>query len=432
MRRIIALVLACAVTLCGCAQNSSVTADVKSAPEVEEATETDIEAAKDESAMPEKTVETEEEEKPVEIPEEERGDDSIYEYAPEFENLDDEELLQYVEDDIYAELVAKLNSDNYYVENVHAVYVSKEYLEELSYNSRSNIFFGYTLEDIENAYGDTKFVFTLGDNGETVVEPFEDYDDTYDQIIKNVAIGTGVILVCVTVSVVTAGAGAPAVSLIFAASAKTGTIMALSSGALGGVASGVVTGIQTGDMNEALKAGALAGSEGFKWGAISGALVGGASEAIALKGATLNGLTMNEAAAIQKETGYPLEVIQQFHSTEEYEVFKTAGLKARMINGKTALIRNDIDLMRVDEWGRTNLQRMKLGLSPLDSSGNYYELHHIGQEADATLAILTQAEHDNAALHGFKVISEIDRKAFAVQRTNFWKTMATVLESGAI
>ena len=25
----------------------------------------------------------------------------------------------------------------------------------------------------------------LGDNGETVVQPFEDYDDTYDQIIKN-------------------------------------------------------------------------------------------------------------------------------------------------------------------------------------------------------------------------------------------------------
>ncbi len=432
MRRLIALVLAFVVTLCGCAQNSSVTADVKNVPEVEEASESDMEAVKDESVMHEKTVEAEEEEKPVEIPEEERGDDSVYEYAPEFENLDDEELLQYVEDDIYAELVAKLNSDDYYVENVHAVYVSKEYLEELSYNSRANIFFGYTLEDIENAYGDTKFVFTLGNNGETVVEPFEDYDDTYDQIIKNVAIGTGVILVCVTVSVVTAGAGAPAVSLIFAASAKTGTIMALSSGALGGVASGVVTGIQTGDMNEALKAGALAGSEGFKWGAISGALAGGASQAIALKGATLNGLTMNEAAAIQKETGYPIEVIQQFHSTEEYEVFKTAGLKAHMVNGKTALIRNDIDLMRVDEWGRTNLQRMKLGLSPLDSSGNYYELHHIGQEADATLAILTKAEHDNAALHGFKVISEIDRKAFAVQRANFWKTMSTIFESGAI
>ena len=432
MKRIIALILACTVTLCGCAQNSSVSPDVRTTPDTDVVEEGGVQENETAEVVEKEETTSGEEDKVVEIPEEERGDDTPYEYVPEFQALDDEELLKYVEDDIYAELVAKLDSDQYYVENVHAVYVSKEYLEEVSYNSQSSIFFGYTLEDIKDVYGDTKFVFTLGDNGETVVQPFEDYDDTYDQIIKNVAIGTGVILVCVTVSVVTAGAGAPAVSLIFAASAKTGTIMALSSGALGGVASGVVTGIQTGDMDQALKAGALAGSEGFKWGAVSGALVGSASEAIALKGATLNGLTMNEAAVIQKETGYPLEVIQQFHSPEEYEVFKAAGLKAQMINGKPALIRSDIDLMRVDEWGRTNLQRMKLGLSPLDSAGNSYELHHIGQEADATLAILTQAEHDNAALHGFKAISEIDRKAFGVQRSNFWKTMATVLESGGI
>ena len=38
--------------------------------------------------------------------------------------------------------------------------------------------------------------------------------------------GSGVILVCVTVSVVTGGAGAPAVSMIFAASAKSGAIFA--------------------------------------------------------------------------------------------------------------------------------------------------------------------------------------------------------------
>lgn len=67
-----------------------------------------------------------------------------------------------------------------------------------------------------------------------------------------------------------------------------------------GVSAGVVKGIETGDLNESMKAAALAGSEGFKWGAISGTIAGGAGEAIALKGATLNGLTMNEAALIQK------------------------------------------------------------------------------------------------------------------------------------
>ena len=251
-------------------------------------------------------------------------------------------------------------------------------------------------------------------------------------MLKNVAIGTGVILVCVTVSVVSAGAGAPAVSMIFAASAKTGTAFALSSGSLSAVASGIVIGIETGDMDEALKAAALSGSEGFKWGAISGVISGGATEAITLKGATLNGLTMNEAAMIQKESGFPIDVIKQFHTVDEYNVFKGANLKTTMVNGKTALVRNDINLDLVDEFGRTNLERMKLGLSALDDAGMPFELHHIGQNADGTLAILTQAEHDSAFLHGFKAISEIDRNVFAKQRSNFWKTMASILESGGI
>jgi hypothetical protein len=150
-----------------------------------------------------------------------------------------------------------------------------------------------------------------------------------------------------------------------------------------------------------------------------------------LKGAELN-ISLQDAAAIQMETGYPAEVIAQFHSMEEYQVFKDAGLTATMVNGETALVRSDIDLNLIDDYGRTNLQRMELGLSPLDSAGNYYELHHIGQEADATLAILTQSEHDSAALHGFKTISEIDRYTFASQRKYFWKTMAQKLESGAV
>ena len=117
----------------------------------------------------------------------------------------------------------------------------------------------------------------------TGVTAFEDYDDTFDRVIKNVAIGTGVILICVTVSAVTAGVGAPAVSIIFAASAKTGATFALSSATFGGVASGVITGLETKDFDAALKAAALSGSEGFKWGAITGAVVGGVSEMVTLR-----------------------------------------------------------------------------------------------------------------------------------------------------
>ena len=434
MKKLLSLILVCALILSGCAQGQGNSSTESPTSEEQKVTPTKV-VEDDTSKTAENGGVTPIGDVPIDqipIAEGEDADRTPYDYEISFESLNDSELLTYVEDNVYDGLVEQLNSDGYFVENVSAVYISQEYIDELTFNSQSNIFFGYTLAELDEAFQGTRYVFTLGDEGDTVVTAFEDYDDTYEQVIKNVAIGTGVILVCVTVSVVSGGVGAPAVSMIFAAAAKSGTVFALSSGAFSGIAAGITTGIQTGDMEQAKKAAALAGSEGFKWGAIIGTISGGASEAIALKGATMNGLTMNEAATIQKESKYPIEIIKQFHTTEEYEAIKAANLKPYMINGKTALIRSDIDLNLVDELGRTNLQRMSVGLSPLDANGMSYELHHIGQNADATLAILTQAEHDNAALHGFKAISEIDRLQFAKQRKLFWKAMAKLLESGGI
>ncbi|MBR2835966.1 MAG: hypothetical protein IKE43_09715 [Coriobacteriales bacterium] len=349
--------------------------------------------------------------------------------------LNDADLLRYMEDSIYDELVAELDSDEYFVENIDTVYLSKEYLDELAYNSQANIYFGYTLAELEEAFQGTKYVFTLGEDGTTTVIPFEGYDDTYDQIIRNVAIGTGVILICITISVVTAGAGASVISAIFAVSAKTGTIAALSSGAISGIAAGICTGIQTQDFDSAIKAAGLAASEGFMWGAIIGAATGAFTEASAykviydgLKGAKLRGLTLKEAALIQRESKYPLDVIKQFTSMEEYRVYKNAGLTPKIINGKTALIR-EIDPNIVDEYGRTNLWRMEHKMPALDSSGKPYELHHIGQQTDSTLAILTQEEHrlgeSYRILHPLKE-SEVDHgNAWIKQREEFWKTIST-------
>ena len=76
--------------------------------------------------------------------------------------------------------------------------------------------------------------------------PWTDYDDAYDRVIRNVAIGTGVILVCVTVSVVSAGVGAPAVSMIFAMAAKEGAVGGLLGAAKSGVPAFVATAVRTG------------------------------------------------------------------------------------------------------------------------------------------------------------------------------------------
>lgn len=402
MKRLIALILVCAM-LVGCT------------PQVD-------------NSGAEPTTSTTETQQTVEYTFTEEG-------MPEFTGLDDSALLTYMEDSIYTNLVTELDNEMYFVENVSAVYISKEYLEEVAYNSQENIYFGYTLSELDAYFQGTRYVFTLGDDGQTIVTEFQEYDDTYEQILKNVAIGTGVILICVTVSVVSGGLGAPAVSMIFAASAKTGTIMGLSSGLFSGVSAGVVTGMETGDFDEAMKSAALAGSEGFKWGAITGSVTGGAGEAIALKGATLNGLTMNEAALIQKQSGYPLDVIKQFSSMEQYQICQAAGLSPHMVNGNIALIRN-IDLNFADDMGRTNLQRMQQGLAALDPTGQAYELHHIGQHANSTLAILTKAEHmqggNNKIWHVLGEATEVHGagNTWDLQRQQFWKQLAKMMTGG--
>ena len=196
----------------------------------------------------------------------------------DYTSMNDPKLLRFVEDQVYAELAGTLDSDDYIINNVQAIYVSQEYLDELAFNSQSNVFFGYTLEELTDSFPDSKYVFTLGSNGTTVVKPFENYDDTYERVLKNVALGTGVILVCVAVTVVTGGMGLVTTNLIFAAAAKSATAAALGSAAFGGIAAGAVKAYQTGDINQALKAAALQGSESFKWGALSGAVVGGINE----------------------------------------------------------------------------------------------------------------------------------------------------------
>lgn len=284
MRRILATLLAGVMVLTGCAQSGTVLPDNseisdETLREADDGLE-NTPSSKGENSEEAGTVALDGEEEIDFVSESEDGSK-----IEEFQSLNDPRLLQYVEDTVYTGLVDQYQSENYVIENVNAIYISEDYLEEVAYNSKANIFFGYNLEDLDKQFMGTPYVFTLGDDGQTKVVPFEDYDDTYDQIINNVAVGTGVILVCVTVSVVSGGAGAVPCSMVFAAAAKTGTTVALSSGAISAIFAGAVTGIQTKDFDQALTAAALQGSNGFKWGAITGALTGGIGEANSLRNA---------------------------------------------------------------------------------------------------------------------------------------------------
>ena len=427
MKRLISIILVCAFLLSGCATSSSNSMSADSAtPEMNIRNETQLPQAGDEGTEYADVVET-----PAKLPSNQVSSNSQPDIT--FTGLDDASLLQYVEDNVYTSLIQQLNSEDYFIENVEAIYYPKEYIEALAFNSQPNRYFGFTVNELNEQFQGTKYVFTLGADGQTIVVPMETVDDDiYVKAMEDVLIGTGVILICVTVSVVAAPA-APAVGMIFAASASTGTAFALESGAISFAAAAIAKGYETESFEQAMKAGVEAGGEGFKWGAIIGVAVGGAQEAIALKGATLNGLTMNEAARIQKESGYPLELIKQFKSVEEYEVYKNAGLYTKMVNGKLALVRN-IDLEYVSELPTgekvTNLVRMQKGYAPLDpATGKAYQLHHINQNPNGTLAILTEAEHqgNSSILNLFGKESEIDRKAFDAIRKEFWQKFAAGL-----
>ena len=357
--------------------------------------------------------------------------EKINEIVPEFTTLNDKDLLAYIEDKVYEDAIASIDSDEYAIEEVQAIYVSKEYLEELQYNSESNIYFGYTAEEINKVFQGTKYVFTLGDNGETTVKELEEITETSNEkILKNLAIGTGVILVTVSAVPIATAVGAPAaVTTIIACSAKSAQVMAVSAGAFGGGVSAAVAGVKNKDLGAAAKAFVENGSEEFKFGAIVGSLSGAAGGAFRLHQGTKAGLTMNEVALIQKESKYPMDVISQFRSMDEYNVYKEAGLKAVRVNGKTALVQ-DIDMDYVSKLADgtkvTNRERMLSGKAPIDpATKKPFELHHINQKNDGTLAILNSDQHrvngTDAILHDSGIKSEIDRKAFKKIKKDFWK-----------
>ena len=340
-----------------------------------------------------------------------------------------------LENVIKKELANNLGSDDYEI-NVHAFRVSKEFLEEMAFKNRQTNWFGYYLANVDVEMEGKKWVLTV-EGDQTIVKEFKPYDDTYDIALRNVAIGTGVIVICVTVSVVSGGLGAPAVSAIFLASAKTGAIYGISSGAISGVVSGVTTAIKTdGDMDATLKAAAKAGSRSYMYGCISGAVVGGVGEAVTIHGATASGLSMNEAELLHQETGWSYETISQIKSSEEALIYQQAGLKEAVVGGRTMLVQ-DIDWDYQSTLGdkiATNLERMQNGYAPVypdpttPGADLFYQFHHVNQNPDGVLAILKAAEHQpNASVlntPGKQGVQSFLGSTWNKQRKDLWKAFA--------
>ena len=92
------------------------------------------------------------EDEDVEVSEEDYENEDAEHVTTEFRNsnMSDQELLQYVVDNVYANLESELDTDKYKIEGVGATYVSQEYLDELEF-----------LAETAGATGDRKFVQRL-------------------------------------------------------------------------------------------------------------------------------------------------------------------------------------------------------------------------------------------------------------------------------
>lgn len=198
------------------------------------------------------------------------------------ENLTNDEFTFWVEDTVSEAVRENLRGEDFTVD-VDARLVSAEYLKSFGANSKENIYFGYTDSQLIELFGTDMVVFRLDENGKTAVEPYEAYKNPYLPALKDLAIGSSVLIVCVAVTLATGGGAAPVAHAIFAAAAKGGAIAALSGGLMEGVTSSVITIVETGDPDQARDAFINSGAQGFKIGAIVGATTSGIGKAIAIK-----------------------------------------------------------------------------------------------------------------------------------------------------
>lgn len=128
MKRMLSLILVCALVLSGCAQTQRTATVAAGNDQVEIQNENTYVPEMEEPADVGKNDEMILDSGEVPIAEGEDADPEPYKYEADFDSLNDEELMRYVEDNIYAQLVSELDSDKYLVENVSTTYVSQEYM----------------------------------------------------------------------------------------------------------------------------------------------------------------------------------------------------------------------------------------------------------------------------------------------------------------
>ena len=190
-----------------------------------------------------------------------------------FDDFSSVDTLEYIRNSVEDDLQETL--DGYEVDYVECVYISQEYIDELNYNSLSNVYYGYEYADVIANMDGINWTFGVDENGETVVTEVQNPSIELGKIITKVAIGTGVILICVVLSASATAVGAKPVACFFAGAAKGAIEGAITGGSIGGLMGGTIAGIENQSWDAALAEGLETAADGFMWGAIAGAIKGG-------------------------------------------------------------------------------------------------------------------------------------------------------------
>ena len=154
------------------------------------------------------------------------------------------------------------------VEDIAIQKMSQEYYEELEFNSQENIYFGQTESQLLQMFDTAKYSFTVDSNGKTIVGLDSDLfeEDYLTKAMRNVAIGSGVIIVCASVSVVLSG-GTTTPMVIMIVAGKLTTEAALAS-AISGVVTAGISKFNGESDEKILENTIISASEGFKYAAI--------------------------------------------------------------------------------------------------------------------------------------------------------------------
>lgn len=122
---------------------------------------------------------------------------------------------------------------------------------------------------------------------------------------------------------------------------------------------------------------------------------------------------------------YPYDYLELFHEYDYTDDYGHQETELQIIYLRYNTDENAEDYVHFeirDEYGRTNLERMELGLPALDQFGNNMELHHIDQEDENMLALLTRKQSQTDSFQPYRETCHEERVDLFNLKSTFWES----------